>query len=206
MSFKYLLPNAIGLISPSSCFCQSVIPSPVLLASVVTMLHLSFAYCAKHGLSVNICFICLKSFSCSSSHVHGSFFLSNFLSLSVFSESFGRNFAKYCNAPRNDFSSFVLFGDFSFCMASTFSSFGFIPFSSISYPSHLVCFRKNSDFLLLARYPAFSSLDRTSNSFFSCSCLFPRVTTMMSSSHAGVLYSNVRSIFSWKIVGISTSP
>ena len=80
-------------------------------------------------------------------------------------------------------------------MASTFSSFGFIPFSSISCPSHLVCFRKNSDFLLLARYPAFSSLDRTSNSFFSCCCLFPRVTTMMSSSHAGVLYSNVRLIF-----------
>ena len=48
--------------------------------------------------------------------------------------------------------------------------------------------------------------DRTSNSFFSCSCLFPRVTTMMSSSHAGVVYSNVRSIFSWKIVGISASP
>ena len=159
------------------------------------MLHLSFAHCARHGLLVSICFICLKSFSCSSPQIHGSFFFNNFLSLSVFSDSFGRTFARYCIAPRNDFNSFVLFGDFNFCIASTFSSFGFIPFSSISCPSHFVCFKKNSDFLLLARYPVFSSLDSTSNNFFSCSCLFPRVNTIMSSSHAGVLYSNVRSIF-----------
>ena len=51
----------------------------------------------------------------------------------------------------------------------------------------------------------FLSLDNTSNSFFSCSCLFPRVTTLMSSSHAGVLYSSVRSFFSEKIVRMSAS-
>ena len=41
--FKNLLPYAIGFVLPSSCFCQSVIPSPVVLASVVTILSFSFA-------------------------------------------------------------------------------------------------------------------------------------------------------------------
>ena len=52
LSFKYLLPNAIGFISPYDCFCHSVISSPVLLAPVVTMLSLSFAWWAKQGSSV----------------------------------------------------------------------------------------------------------------------------------------------------------
>ena len=46
------------------------------------------------------------------SMVHYSF--NSFLSLSVFSESFGKNFARYCFVPRNEFSSSVLFGGFSF--------------------------------------------------------------------------------------------
>ena len=101
---------------------------------------------------------------------------------------------------------FVFFGGFKFSIASTFSSIGLIPFSFISCPSHFVWFKKNSDFLLLARYPAFSSLFNISNSFLSWSCLLPRVTTIMSSSHAGVLYSSVWSIFSWNVVGLSARP
>ena len=80
-------------------------------------------------------------------------------------------------------------------MASTFSSF-LIPFSSISCPSHFVRFMKISDFLLLALYPVVSSLFKMSNNFCSWSCLFPRVTAIMSSSQAGVQFSSVRSIFS----------
>ena len=72
-----------------------------------------------------------------------------------FSDSFGRIFSKYCIVQRNNFNSFVLFGDFSFNIASTFSSIGFIPFSSISCPSHFVCFIQNFDFRLLARYRVF---------------------------------------------------
>ena len=77
-------------------------------------------------------------------------FFNNFLSLSIFSEGFNRSFARFCIAPRNAFNSFVLFGGFNFSIVSTFHSFGFIPFSSLSCPSHSVCFIKNSDFLLLA--------------------------------------------------------
>ena len=106
----------------------------------------------------------------------------------VCSESFGKNFAMYCIAPRNDFSSFLSSDGFSFNMASLLSSFGLIPFSSISCPSHLFRFKKNSNFLLLALYLAFSSLFKMSNSFFSSSCLFSRVTTILSSSQAGVQY------------------
>ena len=123
-----------------------------------------------------------KSFCCFSPQFHGSFFFRSFLSQSVCSESSSRNFDIYCIAPRNDFSSFVFFGEFSFNIASIFSSFGLILYLSISCPSHFVRFMKNSDFLLLALYPAFSSLFRKSNSFFLWSCLLPRVTTIMSSS------------------------
>ena len=150
--------------------------------------------------------VLLKSVFCSGPHIHGSFFFNSFLSRSICSKSFGRNFAIYCIAPRNDFRSFVFSGGFNLSLASTFSSFGFIPFSFISCPSHFVSFKKNSDFFLLARNPAFSNLSRTLNSFFSWSCLLPRVTMIMSSNHAGVQYSSVRSIFSWKIVGMSARP
>ena len=43
LSFRYLLLNAIGFISPSDCFCHKVILSPVLPALVVMMFSLSFA-------------------------------------------------------------------------------------------------------------------------------------------------------------------
>ena len=122
------------------------------------------------------------------------FFFNSFRSRSVLSEKFGRKLAAFCIAPRNDLISFVFSGGFNFNMAS-FSSFGFIPFSSISWPNRF-CFMKNSDFFLLARHSAFSSLFRTSNSFVSWSCLFPRFTIIMSSSRAGVQYPSVRSIFS----------
>ena len=66
------------------------------------------------------------------------FFLNSVFSRSVRSESFGRNFATFCIAPRNDFNSFVFSGGFNRSIASTFSSFDLIPFSSISCPSHFV--------------------------------------------------------------------
>ena len=68
----------------------------------------------------------------------------------------------------------------------------FILFSSISWPNHFVWLMTNSDFLLTARYPAFSSLLRISSIFFSCSCLFPWVTTITSSNQAGAQYPSVR--------------
>ena len=103
-------------------------------------------------------------------------------------------------APGNEFNSFVIACGFIFSMASTFSSFGLILFSSISCPNHFVWFLKN-DFLLLVWYPAFSSLFNPSNNFFSWSCLLPRVTTIMSSSQACVQHSNVRSFFFWILYG-----
>ena len=94
---------------------------------------------------------------------------------------------------------------FNSSIAFTSSLFGLIPVSSISCPSRLVLFRKSSDFLSLARYPAFSNFFSTSN-YFLCSLRSPRVTTVVTPCHAGVEYSNVRSIFSWKIVGMSARP
>ena len=87
----------------------------------------------------------------------------------------------------NDSNSFALSGDFSLNIASTISSFHCIQFSSISCPNHLVRFMKNSDFLLLARYPVFSSVFGTSNCFFPCHCWFSRGTTIISPSHASIL-------------------
>ena len=111
----------------------------------------------------------------------------------------------YCIAPRNDFSSFVFSGGFSFYIASTFSSFGFIPSPSVSCPGHFVLFMKNSDCFILIRYPAFFSLFSTSKIFFSCSFLSPRNTSIITSNHAGVQYFIVRSMFSWNFVRISAS-
>ena len=77
------------------------------------------------------------------------FFFQQFSQSVCLFRNFGRIFAIYCIAPRNDFRSFVFSGGFSFSIASTFSSFGFIPFSFISCSSHFVSFMKNSDFSYL---------------------------------------------------------
>ena len=54
------------------------------------------------------------------------------------------------------------------------------------------------DFLLLARYPAFSNFFQYIEFFFSYSVRFPLVNTIMSSSQAGVEYSRVRSILKYR--------
>ena len=141
----------------------------------------------------------LKSSSCCFPQFHVESVFKNLRRLSVLSDSLGSNFARYRSAPRNDFSCFWLSGCFNSSIAFTFSLFGLIPVSSISWPSHLVLFKKNSDFLSLARYPAFFNFPNISNNLFSCSFWSPRVTTIMSSSYAGVEYTSVRSIFSWNI-------
>ena len=102
VSIKYLLPYAIGCMCLSSCFCHKVRPSAILLALVVTIFFISTALCARHGTSVNISFIKLKSVSCSGPHFHGSFLFGHRLSRYLGSESFGKCFAIYCMAPRND--------------------------------------------------------------------------------------------------------
>ena len=127
----------------------------------------------------------------------------SFLNRSDCSENFGGNFPMYCIAPRNDFSSFVFSVGFSFNMASSFSSFGLIPFSSISCPSHFVQFIKNSDFLLLALYPTFSSVYKimSNKSFRGLVCLrgLPRLCSL-----AKPMYSI--QVFSRFFLGISESP
>ena len=111
------------------------------------------------------CFVRFKSTSCFGPNFQGLFFLSNFLSGSVYSEYFGKNLAMYCVAPRNDFNFFVFFSGFNYIISSNFSSFGFILSPSISCQSHFVLFMKSSDFFLLARYPIFPSLISTSKFF-----------------------------------------
>ena len=101
------------------------------------------------------------------SHLHGSVFFNNFLSLSVFSESYGRNFATYCIAPRNDFNYFLLFGDFNLNNASTFSSFGF-PFSANPCPSYFACFMKNSNLLFLLDSQLFPKHQKSFSSVLCC--------------------------------------
>ena len=81
-------------------------------------------------------------------------FFSSFLSRSVRAEIFRRDLAMFCIALRNEFSSFVFSDGFNCNIASTFSSFGLIPFSSSSCPSHFVWLMKNLDTLILARYLA----------------------------------------------------
>ena len=77
----------------------------------------------------------------------------------------------------------------------TFPTVGFRPHQSGDRSIHNSVL-KNSDFLSLNLYPAFSSLVRTSISFFVCSSLEPSVTMIISSNHAGCLFSSVWSIFS----------
>ena len=73
--FKYALANAIDWIVQSSCFCHRVIPSPVLLTSVVTMLSRSLSKCARQRTSLPIFIVSLKSSSSLSVHFHSVFFL-----------------------------------------------------------------------------------------------------------------------------------
>ena len=79
--------------------------------------------------------------------------------LCFFCECFGMNFVIYWMAPRNDFNCFGFFG-FIFRREPIFSSFGLIPYLSISWPYHFVWRTKNS-------YPVFSVLFSVSNSFSS---------------------------------------
>ena len=115
------------------------------------------------GFSVSIRFICIKCSSWSFSHFHGLFFFNSFLSLSVFSDSFDKNLLG--TGSHRGMILVLLFYEVTSVsiLLPLFLRSVFIPFSSISCPNHFVRFMKNFDFLLLARYPAFSSLFRTSN-------------------------------------------
>ena len=99
------------------------------------------------GMDLQLAFVSFsQSLSVVFLYIQGSFFFNILRNRSVCSENFCRSFAIYCIAPRNEFISFVCAGGFNFSMASTFSSFGLIPFSPISCPNHFIRFMKNSDF------------------------------------------------------------
>ena len=119
MNFNSLFP----------CFCHSVIPNPVLLPSVLTMISLFSLWCARQGNVVSSCFILLKSVfrSVAQSHSVPFFLLSCCLRLSVFWERLGTNFAKFCMAPRKDFNVLVFVGGSNLLIASVFSLFDLMP-------------------------------------------------------------------------------
>ena len=131
----------MGFNSPFPCFCQIATPRPVLQASVVTIFSLLPLKCARQGRVVNFCFIFSKSELRSMVQSHFVPFLSTFHILSVFSDKFGINLAKYCIAPRKDFSVLVFVGGSSLFIVSALSLFGLMPSCDIVCPSHIVSFR-----------------------------------------------------------------
>ena len=128
--FLHLLVSAIILFRDRFCLRR-------LLRCYICLLSNE---CAPIGSSVDIFFVLSKSFCCSVSHFHSVFSLGKFRDLFVFSDSRGRNFAKYCIAPRKDFSCFRFSGCFKSSMVLTFPLFGFIPSSPISCPSYFILF------------------------------------------------------------------
>ena len=184
--FGNILPNAIGFNFPSDSFCHNVIPRPVLLASVVTILSLHFANCAKPGFSITTLFTVVKSFLFFI-QFHSVFLYGSFRNLSVRSDWFGKNFAKYCISARNEFSCFW----FAECFRSNIA-FNFLRTSSRQFhvPALSFYFERIQNFFSLALYPAFSSFPSTSNSFL-CYSLSPRVTTIISFNKTDVQCSSV---------------
>ena len=111
------------------------------------------------------CFRFSKARVCSSVHSHSVSFSSSCLKLSVCADKLSIYLDRYWMAPRNDLSSFSLFGCFRFFIAINLSCNGLIPFGSILWPIQSISVLKNSDLVSLNLYPAFSSLVKTSTSF-----------------------------------------
>ena len=142
------------------------------------------------------CFKFSKARVCSSVHNHSVSFFSYCLKLSDCADKLSMYFDRYWIVPKNDLSSFTLFGCFRFFIANSLCCNGLIPFWSILWPIHSISVLKISDLPSINQYPAFSSLVKTSVSSLLCCSLEPFVTTIMSSNHPGCLCSNVWSIFS----------
>ena len=82
-----------------------------------------------------------------------------FWSLSVLSYGLGINFARFCIAPRIDFNCFLISSQILLSLFLYSFNLRFINFMSEPFGF----FRKKSDFLSLARYPASCSFCRKSN-------------------------------------------
>ena len=87
--------------------------------------------------------------------------------LSVFSENFGMNVAKYWMAPRKDIN-VLWFLVCSYLFIAFVFLLGLIPPCVLVCPSHIVSFWKNYDFFLLALSPLFSSFVSTEYNFRVC--------------------------------------
>ena len=131
--------------------------------------------CAGRDISVIFLFILLK-FPSSLSVQFYSFFWSACLIWSDLSENSGINFAMYCIALTNDFTSLHDFGGFNCNIAFNFSLFGFVPCTFVLCSSQKISLRKNSDFFSFALYLASwsfpSNLDIFRGVYF-CSPLLP---------------------------------
>ena len=117
------------------------------LVPFFTIIFPSPAKCGRHGFSIITFVFSLKPSSSSSVWFHFVFFFNNCLTWSVFSENLGKTFAMYCIAPKNDPNFLLDAGGFNCGMAVNLPLFGFIPFSLISCPNHVVSSRKYSDSL-----------------------------------------------------------
>ena len=178
--FKNLEAYAI-VTHPSLVSCSRTAPSLPRDASVWTLTCLLTLKCV---FSVNcrfLFFILLKATSCCSSQ-------SNFLSFcSSLRKFFGINFVRWCILPRNDFNCFWVEGFFRFRIACVLVSIGLVPFSLISYQSHVIyCFAKWHLSMFIARFSS-SSLSRHLNSFPLWFCMLPPVTIIRLSRKLNVL-------------------
>ena len=160
-------------------------PSPVRVASVVTLLSRSLAKFAKHGISVIFFIISLKSSSFLSGQFCSDFFRSSYIGR-LLSESLSRNFAIFCIAPRNDFSSSLDVGGFNSKTTFIFFLFASFPcsFFFVSQPGFFQ--EKISDLFSVALYPAFWSFSSIEKIFFQLIFLSFLAATIISSSHMGV--------------------
>ena len=114
------------------------------------------------------------------------FFRKNCFFRPKISESWGKNFAMYCNAPRNDFNSLHDIGGFNCNKVFIFSLFSFVPCSVISCHSQMLSLKKKLDFFSLVLYPSSWSFFNILIIFSWCLSLSSLVTITISSIHTGV--------------------
>ena len=166
--FKFLLAIAIGRFVLSVCFCHRVIPSPAPLASILTILSQFLAKCTKHGSSVTIFSISLKSSSSFLVHFQSVF---RFYKLShpiSFLRKFRSKSARNCFAPRDNFNCLLDVGGFKCKIILIVWFFAFL-LSFISCPGLVVSFIK---IRIFCRSPCIRHLEVSLVSLIFLSVLF----------------------------------
>ena len=163
----------------SGCFCNSIALSPHEDASAETTVSQLGSKSARTGLEIRACLISWNTSHCGLPHTRW-FLFSNSRKGFVLSAKFGANLLRWFTIPRKHRMSPTLLGDFTFCIAATFSGSGQIPFWSTTCPRNLTCDCEYWHFSRFSVNPASSSLWRTFVRRSSCSSTVCPCTKMSS--------------------------